>query len=245
MATPRSGNFPDTRAVWISDRLAEGEAGVAEARNFVMATYQRPLEKYCMALRLGRQFGAEPEDVVNGFFASRLASPEFLRSWAGSGLRLRKWLRNGVNFYVREQLRDRNAIDRFEPPGLDSSGQPVDSAGTTGAIPGEPAADLLYDRAWATSALEGAITATKFALASAGRDHYWEIFWSSRVLGVPNETTAQSRGVTAAQVRQIVHTVADRLREAIREVLIKDGAKPADLADEIRAMLHALHDHGR
>ncbi len=209
-----------------------------------MDTYHRPLATYCRATGLGRADNIEPDDVVNGFFAARLADQEYLRSWSSSGLRLRQWLRNGINFYVRELIRAKARKDRLEPSGF-TDGEPAGSQGTGGSQnQQEPsAADSAFERDWARGALNTAIESTKSELAKAGKAEIWEVFWKVRVGGVAYEALAVARGETTAQVRQVVFAVAERLRDAIREVLVKDGAKPDEVQNEIRDMLHALHTH--
>ena len=49
----------------------------------------------------------EPAEIVNGFFASRLSDARFLEAWAASGMRLRRWLMNGILFYGQGLARDR------------------------------------------------------------------------------------------------------------------------------------------
>ncbi|MSR28908.1 MAG: hypothetical protein EXS03_04930 [Phycisphaerales bacterium] len=207
-----------------------------------MSGYHKPLTIYCRATSLGRVIQAECDDVVNGFFASRLSDPGFLNAWATSGMRLRQWLRNGLNFYVREQLRTRIAIDRIESGAIDTAAG--DSRDANAPSESGAAADAVFERAWAASALESAMASTRRALRDAGRECDWELFWNQKVRSVPCEMVARERGMTEAQVRQRVFAVAEQMRYALREVLVKDGAPTPDLAQEIRSMMEALHGHG-
>ena len=169
MATPPSGNFPETQAVWINNQLDAGSAGESEVRRRLMAIYQRPLEVYCRATGLGRANNLEPDDLVNGFFASRLADQAYLRSWSLSGLRLRQWLRNGMNFYVRELIRKQSRKDRLEPSGF-AEGEAGGSTGATGvAHPTEsPSAESAFERDWARGALNAAIDSLRLESLNTG-----------------------------------------------------------------------------
>ncbi len=236
MATPRSGNFPDTQAVWIGERLGDGAAGLNEVRAFVMTWYREPLVTYSRALGLGVGPRMAPDDLVHGYFASRLADPDYFASWLKSGLRLRHWLKNGLHFFVREEIRRQSAINRVEPSGLNAWEDGVPQAD-----------DAAFDKQWAITTLNGASDSARAELTRLGRLGDWDVFWAARARGVSYESLAREHQITVAQARQKVHAVGDRLRNALRDVLVRDGAKPSEVTEDIRRMMEALHggrDHG-
>ena len=69
-----------------------------------MDRYAGPLAVFVRGSSLARL--GEPAEIVNGFFASRLSDAEFLRAWDRSGMRLRRWLMNGILFYGQGLARD-------------------------------------------------------------------------------------------------------------------------------------------
>jgi hypothetical protein len=70
-----------------------------------MARYAAPLAVFVRGSSLARL--GEPAEIVNGFLASRLSDARFLEAWAASGMRLRRWLMNGILFYGQGLARDR------------------------------------------------------------------------------------------------------------------------------------------
>ena len=101
---PMSANaFPQTRRTWIDDALDRGGDGVHDVNGHIMETYAWPLRVYYLGTN-SRWLG-EPDDVIDGFFADRLARDSFLGDWRASGLRLRRWLINAFCFYLLELRR--------------------------------------------------------------------------------------------------------------------------------------------
>jgi hypothetical protein len=72
-----------------------------------MEVYYEPLCIYCRATSY-RTLG-EPEEIVGGFFASRLSDPTWIARWRDESrarsMPLRRWLLNGLCFYMREEAR--------------------------------------------------------------------------------------------------------------------------------------------
>ena len=108
---PTESAFPTTQATWCETLLDARVAGATRARALedmrvaLMARYAGPLAVFVRGSSLSK-FG-EPAEIVNGFFASRLSDARFLEAWAASGMRLRRWLMNGILFYGQGLARDR------------------------------------------------------------------------------------------------------------------------------------------
>jgi len=96
--------FPSTNVTWIGERLAAGDAGAADIRQHVMARYASPLAAYVERSSL-RELG-DAHEVVNGFFAADLCREGFFERWHASGIKLRRWLMNGLHLHGRSLLRD-------------------------------------------------------------------------------------------------------------------------------------------
>jgi hypothetical protein len=110
---PGPGNttdhFPSTHVTWIASHLSVLAASrdtdphaaaqaARELRTHIMARYREPLLAYATASSF--RFLGSPDDLVHGFFADRAARPDYLREWQGSGLRLRRWLCNGLLLHM-------------------------------------------------------------------------------------------------------------------------------------------------
>ncbi|MFZ9916527.1 MAG: hypothetical protein ACO3IB_14505, partial [Phycisphaerales bacterium] len=101
--------FPTTHATWLVTLVGDGAdargAGASEARRHVMERYAAPLAVFVRGSSLARL--GDADDLVNGFFAARLSDAAFLAAWSRSGMRLRRWLMNGMLFYGQGVARDR------------------------------------------------------------------------------------------------------------------------------------------
>ena len=105
-------HFPSTHATWIVDRVtvsADADAHPALARAardelnaHVMRRYFEPLRAYVKGS--GWRGLGESADLVNGFFASRLAKGDYLLKWRDSGMPLRRWLMNGMLLHLHEEF---------------------------------------------------------------------------------------------------------------------------------------------
>ena len=63
--------FPVTQRTWLGRALVRGHEGLSEANHHIMDVYAQPLKVYYLGSSF-RTLG-EPDDVVQGFFADRLA----------------------------------------------------------------------------------------------------------------------------------------------------------------------------
>ena len=97
---PPVDHFPSTHATWIGTQLTiiegatpDGPAARTAHRSvatYLMERYREPLRAYVVGSAL-RELG-EPDELVAGFFAHMLATPDSLLRWRTSGLQLRRWL---------------------------------------------------------------------------------------------------------------------------------------------------------
>jgi len=194
-----------------------------EVEAFLMQTYARPLGLYLSATSY-RSIGA-PDDLVAGFFASRLGREDWLAGWAESGLRLRRWLVNGLLLHVREEIR-RTARDRRQQP------LPEDSP---------PASlDLAFEQAYAREVVQAACDAAASVCAADGFERHWALFLRHFVDGRTYEQLAQESGLTVGQVNGMTRTALVRFRRSISDLLLRDGADPSDLDREIGELLVVL-----
>jgi hypothetical protein len=235
--------FPSTHATWLGERImlaadreADGDlvrAARDELNAHVMSRYFSPLRAYVQGS--GWRGLGESADLVNGFFASRLAKQDYLLQWRGSGLPLRRWLMNGLLLHLHERARsERRALRRAEPrdPGL---------LERVVAEPGHaPEAEGAMDRAWAEAVVEAAVRETVESLEQAGRRQAWETFRRHFVDGATYDRIAAETGLSPKDLKAQVKLVQRRLRAGIARVLQQDGV-PAEAieaeTDRLVAML--------
>ena len=112
LTQPRVDFFPTTHLTGLLTELRAAPEGEAHARlaALVMTRYAHPLELYARGSTL--RFIAEPLDLVHGFFASALADPAYFARYHASGMRLRRWLMNGLLLHARSVARDRAQLHR-------------------------------------------------------------------------------------------------------------------------------------
>jgi len=218
-------HFPSTQRSWIDAALQRKEGGRQAVNHHIMSIYAHPLRVYFLGTR-ARWLG-EPDDVVSGFFADRLARDEFLHDWFQSGLRLRRWLMNAFSFYLSEEQRRRRRDRQIG----ELTAEPAPSA-----VPPE----RLMDRAFGESVVMQAMRMAESKCVAAGLESHWGIFVRHHYSGEPFERIGSECKLLPGRVAVMSRTAARHFRKAIRELLQYDGATECDLDDEIRALMEAI-----
>ena len=193
-----------------------------DVRAFLMTQYHEPLAAYISAVDRGRL--GEPRDVIAGFFADRLHRKDWLEQWRTSGLRLRRWLVNGLHFYCHEERR-RRTRDRVDD--LDDGNVPA-------------SIDRVFERAYAVATVRRATEAAALVCAREGFSRHWACFLRHHVGGATHDQIAAEEGCTPGQVANMIRTATRRFRSAVSELLLQDGADPAELDREIGELLSRL-----
>jgi hypothetical protein len=238
-----TGHFPSTHATWLAERVtlsldpgaspARARAARDELNAHVMSRYFEPLCAYVRGT--GFRGVDEAADLVNGFFASRLARPDYLMQWRESGMELRRWLMNGLLLHLHERSRaERRQVRRAEPrdPGLLER--------VAGSVEHAPDAERAMDRAWAEAVVEAAVRDTVEALGQAGRAAAWQAFRRHFVDGVSYDALARETGASAKELKAQVKLVQRWLRAGIERVLQQDGVAAEAIeaeTDRLVAML--------
>jgi len=218
--------FPSTMQEWIMARLDVDGAGLQEVATHLMETYSRPLQVYW----LGSSFRTpefEARDVVAGFFADRLSKPEWLQAWSSSGLRLRRWLMNGLLMYLHEQHRATTRFNRLPEIALPNANDNCDAA-------------MEYDRAWARQVVSNACDEAANRCRAANLDTHWDLFRRHYLLGESYGDIVRSSRITARQAEVRCRAARSRFVAALRETLRQDGANEDELDDEIRGLMEVL-----
>jgi DNA-directed RNA polymerase specialized sigma24 family protein len=221
MPEPRQADvFPATMVSWIDERLGTGPNGRLEVNRHIMGVYNWPLRVYFMGTR-DRWLG-EPEDVVQGFFASRLAKEDFLSQWRASGMKLRHWLINAFCFYLKEMHRARRRDARH----VAQADEP--------AVEHKPSAT--FDRAYVVSVVREALRRTQEVCEREKLTQHWEIFLRHFYQGQAYADFAREFGVDAARAAVMARTARTKFQATLRAMLARDGTGQ-DPDDEIRDLL--------
>jgi hypothetical protein len=217
--------FPQTMATWLGEKLRLGEAGRAEANRHIMEVYAVPLGVYYRGHSLRHRFQEDPDDVVRGFFADRLSRPAFLAGWLESGIPLRYWLMNALEFHLQEQCRK-----RF-PGGL-----PDDSA--IGAVETDPARD--FDRSFAVEVVRKALRQARDQCRREDLALHWEVFVLHCYRGLSYEAVEAKTGIPPKRATVMNRTAKERFKEAVWELFARDGAGRTAIEEDIRRLLEDL-----
>jgi hypothetical protein len=222
--------FPLTRGTWINDRIRMGDAGRAEINRHVMSVYHWPLTVYFRGTR-DRTLG-EPDDVVQGFFASRLGKSDFFTEWQRSGKRLRHWLINGFCFFLKELRRDQrrraSSISGLSPssPVFD---EPSDSDDATAAR------DM--DKVFLRGVVREAMIEASRVCEQLGLGKHFEIFEAHFYMGQPYEVIADRYGLEPTRAAVMARTANRKFQGALRELFLKDGTEANRIEEEIADLL--------
>ncbi|MEM7261970.1 MAG: hypothetical protein AAF488_08260 [Planctomycetota bacterium] len=222
-------HFPNT-VTWIGRRLAEGPDGLEAVRQHVMELYYEPLQIYFRGH--SERWKGDPTEIVNGFFADRMARPDFFEKWYASGLPLHRWLIGALLFFVREEW---GREKRFRRLGhiADDNTVPGDDEAPAEAI------DRLRMQSIARVVLEKAEASCR----DEGLGMHWDIFWRHVIDGMQYpEFVEEEFGVTQERAAVMVRVPKKRIGRALREVLERDGVDDFRMAEEIRSLQEILHE---
>jgi DNA-directed RNA polymerase specialized sigma24 family protein len=217
-----SNVFPSTMRTWIDDELDRGHGGRQDVNAYLMETYAFPLQVYYLGTN-ARWLG-EPDDVISGFFVSRLARADFYANWQSSGMRLRRWLINAFCYYLKELRRERQRRHQE----LEDSEGPV-------TFTGDP--NVAVDQAAVVAFVRQAMEHAHLQCRAEGLQEHWDVFLRHHHDGLPFKEIAAVCGIDAARAQVMSRTAARKFRAALRDVLRRDGVADDQIDDEIKSLV--------
>lgn len=230
--TATRDHFPRTPRTVMLEAIEDGRAQELSAE--LMRLYAIPLEIYFAATSF-RSLGS-PRDIVAGFFCSRLAQPSWLTDWRerhrSDQIPLRRWLLTSLNFYLQEEHRRRQRDGRAEA--LDPQQPASTRAGDS--------AERRFEREAARAIVREALERVQEACIATGQAAHLEVFMRHFIRQEPYESLGPALGLGATQCAGMARTVASKFRRAVGEILLREGADPADLDTEIERLMEALSE---
>jgi RNA polymerase sigma-70 factor (ECF subfamily) len=216
-----------------------GTPEAAEALETLCRTYWYPIYGYV------RSRGHSPDDaqdLVQEFFA-RLLEKNWLANIEPETGKFRCFLLTAIKRFLLNDFDYRNAQKR-------GGGRPVlslDEELAEGRYLGEAASDetpeRIFDRRWALTALDQALTSLRREVTKAGKAKEFELLGSflSRE-AEPGEYARISAelGLSVSAVAVAVHRLRQRYREVLRECIASTMAEPWQADQEIRQLIAAL-----
>lgn len=216
--------FPSTQVTWLGSVLRTGESGRKEAIGHVMSVYAGPLGVYLKGSTF-RELG-EPDEIVNGFFASRLSRKRYLLDWLASGRQLRFWLLTGFRHYLYEQidarLRQRRRRVEAGPPQ-----QPMD-------------AEQSFHRESARAIVREAYRRAEEACAAANQADHWQVFREHHLKGRAYGPIARELGIGERRTAVMARTATGKFQRALRELVSWPDAGAEEVDQEIRDLMEAI-----
>lgn len=210
-----------------------------DALEFLCRTYWPPIYAHV------RRSGHDPQsaqDLTQAFFARLLEKQVIPRADRERG-RFRSFmlasLRNFLcNEHDRQAARKRGGDRRLLPMALDA----VESR--YGTEPGHQLTpDRAFERQWALTVLEQALTALEAQYRESGKHALFEAlapYLTPESDHLDYRRTAAQLGLSEAATKMAASRLRRRYRELIREEIARTVASPADVEDELRSLFAAL-----
>jgi DNA-directed RNA polymerase specialized sigma24 family protein len=220
--------FPNTLNTWIGNKLGAGIDGRQDINRHIMEVYGWPLLVYLRG-HSGRHLG-EPEELIHEFFADRLDRQDFFVQWQQSGLALRRWLMNALNFYLKEH---RRRLTSREKPGTEITSDLY----VTDARP-----EQAMDRAFAQSIVAEALNKSREHCEANGLGAHFTIFMQHFYEGRRYEDIAPDHGIDAARAAVMARTASRAFRTVLRDMFDRDGTAPEDIDREIQTLREEISE---
>ena len=222
--------------------LAAGRRSAPEADRALeelCQTYWYPLYAYV------RRRGHSPpdaQDLTQEFFA-RLLAKHWIASADKEKGRFRTFLLTAMSRFLANEW-DRAGTQKR---GGHAVHLPLDTESAETRYEADSALtlapDRLYDRHWAMTLLDRALTRLRTEQERAGKAREFRVlspFLTAERGSIPYAEAAAQLGVNEAAARQAVHRVRKRFREVFREEITQTVAAPEEVDEEIRHLLAAL-----
>ncbi len=228
--------FPNTH--WSLVLRARDESTVA--LNTLCEKYREPLLIWlrCRKHKLAR---LEPEDLVNGFLASKLQQ-QILKTVTPDKGKFRSFVLVCLANYVKDELGKCNAEMRgglkphYSIEETDEEGRPI-----VEPVGADPSADEHYDRVWGLTILANAIRRLEAELNCKGHLPLWialEPHLYEEVEAPSFGQIAKELGMSPNVVYTATLRIRRRLKALIREEVRETVVSQTDLDEELRRFIH-------
>jgi DNA-directed RNA polymerase specialized sigma24 family protein len=222
--------FPDTKKTMIGKWLDGGTTARRELNRHLMDMYHLPLMVYFKGLK-SRAYHAlgDAEDLVQGFFADRLGRNAYIQKWQESGIPLRRYLRNGFHFYLKERIREEN---RNNMAGALPEGEELeeDCAGP----------DDVFDRAVAQAYVQETLLRGEESSRANGLLDHWRVFLRHWFDGRSFPQIAEEFGIPSSRAGTMAATGRRRFEKLLRAVICEHLADKSNVDSEIRSLLDVI-----
>lgn len=202
-------------------------------------TYWYPLYAY---VRRRGYHSDEAQDLTQEFFA-QLLEKHSLRAAERRRGKFRSFLLSSLNHFLANQWRRAGARKR----GGRRTPIPLDFRSGESRYSQEPShevtAEKIFQRRWALTLLEQALSKLREEFAGRGKLELFEhlkAFLGGDSRTVPYHQIAARLEMTEGAVKVAIHRLRRRCREILREEIAHTVAEPEDVEDELRELFTAV-----
>lgn len=228
--------FPTTAWTVVSRARKGGDSEAREALAFLCAAYWLPL--YSFARRLGHA-SEDALDLTQGYFAL-LIEKDYLADVRLREGRFRAFLLTSFRHFLSKERDRARALKRGGGRVLLS----IDAQEAEGRHADEPLNTLdpeaLFERRWAFTVLERAMTRLRHEFAATGRTvelEQLEAYLTGSEPKVPYQNVAARLGTTEGAIKKMVHRLRRRYGLLLREEIAATVADPEEVDAELRHLL--------
>jgi len=240
-ASPSEGPPAFVTTRWTQVLSSRGDSPEAQAAlGTLCEAYWTPVFRF---VRRGGYSEEEARDLTQEFFAQLLRRRGFDEAEPARG-RFRSYLLGAVRHFLADQWDRTHAAKR----GGGQAPVPLasDTTSTTAAQVPDPAGTIpvaFFDRHWALTLLDRALSALRTDLASAGKEDYYEALKPWLLGDIESLSQAESGrqlGLTEGAVKVAIHRLRKQFRELIKAEVAQTLDDPAQAQEELRYLVEAL-----
>lgn len=226
------GRFPNTRWSLVASAQSSESAVVSRALQELCQLYWYPV--YCYIRRRGAS-PEDSEDLTQGFFAEFLRRSDFALADKDRG-KLRSYLLKSVSHYLSDDFDKRTAQKR----GGGKATISIDQMAAEERYQLEPrddiAPDLLFEKRWAITLLEGVLQELRGAYEKQGKVAVFDqlqpyLAWNAN--DTPIADASSALGMTESAVRVSLYRLRRRYGEALRQAILETVLDPAEVESEL------------
>jgi RNA polymerase sigma-70 factor (ECF subfamily) len=215
--------------------------GSKEALESLCQTYWHPI--YAFVRGTGRS-PPDAQDLTQEFFV-RLLSRDFLRLVAPDKGRFRTFLRMALKRFLANEWDRVHAQKRGGGATHLSFDTALAEERLGRELAGPLAPDRLYDRSWALTLLDQAMTRLGDEYRSAGKIAQWrqlKPYLTAERGSIAYPQIAAALGIADGAARVAVHRFRKRFRQVFRQAIADTVCAPGDVESELRLVLEILSD---
>lgn len=203
---------------------------------------------YQPVLRFLRREGRDEDsarEITHDFFARVLAGGAFAGADPERG-RFRSYLLGALKHFLadqRDHARRHKRGSGIAPEPLDVPVGTDTSPGFQVADPAGTAHDAVFDREWALTVMDRALSALQREFSAAGKLDEFQTFkpWLMGDAATGSQADAAHRlGLSEGAVKVMIHRLRKRFRTAVRSEIAQTLHDPALVDEELRHLIEAL-----